>query len=62
MPETNVHPHQSKLCRIIQENLPGASIIAGSRKDYREDSGMDYINQVPHLSDISDYSSRWKKT
>ena len=46
MPETNVKPEKSKLCRIIAENLPGASIVAGPRRYFREELGMDYINQV----------------
>jgi DNA mismatch repair protein MSH4 len=46
MPETTVNPQKSKLCRIIEENLPGASIVATSRKYFQDELGMDYINQV----------------
>lgn len=46
MPESNVNPEKSKLCRIIEENLPGASIIAGARRYFKEDLGIEYINQV----------------
>ena len=46
LPETNIAPEKSKLCQIIEENLPGASIVSGARKFFREDLGMEYINQV----------------
>jgi DNA mismatch repair protein MSH4 len=46
LPETNIGPEKSKLCQIIEENLPGASIVSGARKFFREDLGMEYINQV----------------
>jgi hypothetical protein len=55
MPESNVNPEKSKLCRIIGENLPGASIIAGARRYFREELGMEYINQVrsPKIENLS---------
>jgi hypothetical protein len=46
MPDTNVTPQKSKLCRIIKENLPSATVVAGPRKYFREDLGVDYIDQV----------------
>jgi DNA mismatch repair protein MSH4 len=53
MPESNVSHEKSKLCRIIEENLPGASIVAGPRKFFREELGMEYINQVLHSKAIN---------
>lgn len=52
MPESNVNQEKSKLCRIVEENLPGASIVAGPRKFFREELGIDYINQVLHRENI----------
>jgi DNA mismatch repair protein MSH4 len=52
MPESNVTPEKSKLCRIIEENLPGAAIVAGARRHFREDLGMEYINQVISVAGI----------
>jgi hypothetical protein len=46
MPDTNITPEKSKLCRIIEENLPGASIVSVGRKYFRDEAGMEYINQV----------------
>ena len=53
MVDSNVHPEKSKLCRIIEENLPGASIISYARKYFRDDLGMEYINQVIPLKNDS---------
>ena len=62
MPESNVNQEKSKLCRIIEENLPGASIVAGPRKFFREELGMEYINQVlPSRKLLTDESLHWKK-
>lgn len=47
MPDTNITPQKSKLCRIIEENLPGASTVSVARKYFRDEVGMEYINQVP---------------
>jgi len=52
MPEPNIIPQKSKLCRIIEENLPGASIVAGPRRHFREDLGMEYINQLTLEEDL----------
>jgi hypothetical protein len=52
LPETNVAPEKSKLCQIIEENLPAASIVSGARKFFREDLGMEYINQVTPSSSV----------
>jgi DNA mismatch repair protein MSH4 len=46
MPESSVSPEKSKLCHIIEENLPGATILAVPRKYFRDDVGKDYLNQV----------------
>lgn len=46
MPDTNINPEKSKLCRIIEDNLPGASIVSVARKYFRDEAGMEYINQV----------------
>ena len=56
MPESNVNLEKSKLCRIIEENLPGASVVGGPRKFFREELGMEYINQVFALKESS-----WQK-
>ena len=53
MPESNVNLEKSKLCRIIEENLPGASVVGGPRKFFREELGMEYINQVLALKESS---------
>lgn len=57
MPESSLNADKSKLCRIIEENLPGASILAVPRKYFRDDSGQDYINQVTFLSRPTNRSS-----
>jgi hypothetical protein len=64
MVESNVHPEKSKLCRIIEENLPGTSIVSYARKYFRDDLGMEYINQVIHSSEeqFTDDSLHWRKT
>jgi len=46
MPDTNISPQKSKLCRIIEENLPGASTVSVARKYFRDEFGIEYINQV----------------
>ena len=46
MPDTNISPQKSKLCRIIEENLPGASTVSVARKYFRDEVGIEYINQV----------------
>jgi len=46
MPESSVGGNKSKLCRIIEENLPGASILAVPRRYFSDELGVDYIEQV----------------
>ena len=52
LPETNIVPEKSKLCRIIKENLPGASIVSGARRFFREELGKEYISQVAYESKV----------
>lgn len=46
MPESSVGGNKSKLCHIIEENLPGSSILAVPRRYFSDELGVDYIEQV----------------
>jgi len=61
MPDTNIKGEKSKLCRIIEENLPGATMVAGARKFFQQDLGMEYINQVRPDGRGSNSSLRLKR-
>ncbi|KAK9478827.1 muts domain V-domain-containing protein [Lipomyces japonicus] len=46
IPNTSVEPMKSKLCNIIEENIPGAKIIPIARKYYNEANGQEFINTL----------------
>ncbi|RPA76245.1 hypothetical protein BJ508DRAFT_370727 [Ascobolus immersus RN42] len=51
VPMTAVAPQKSKLCCILEENIPGARMTAVSRKFFSEHLGHEYINMFALLED-----------
>ncbi|KAK9369082.1 muts domain V-domain-containing protein [Lipomyces kononenkoae] len=47
-----MQPVKSKLCSIIEDNLPGAKLIPIARKYFNEAVGHDYISQLSFPKDV----------
>ncbi|OLL23713.1 MutS 4 [Neolecta irregularis DAH-3] len=52
IPMTAMGPQKSKLARIVEENLPGATIIPVARKYFSEQAGMELIEQLAIPEDL----------
>ncbi|KAJ8102776.1 muts domain V-domain-containing protein [Lipomyces tetrasporus] len=53
---STVEPAKSKLCSIIEDNLPGAKLIPIARKYFNESIGHDYISQLSFPKDVESIS------
>ncbi|KAK9377113.1 muts domain V-domain-containing protein [Lipomyces chichibuensis] len=49
---STMQPIKSKLCSIIEDNLPGAKLIPIARKYFNESIGQDYISQLSLPKDL----------
>ncbi|BFZ63455.1 MutS protein msh4 [Saitoella coloradoensis] len=52
IPMTSMTPTKSKLCRIVEENLPGATLVPIARKYFNEPEGQEYVQQYTLAEDL----------